>query len=81
MQVQTDGSSVINHFEGSFTEEGTGSGKAIFGGGFKFADFEARKDFDSTYLLELGVIGVQSGRNWGVIKERLINRLLSIYKK
>ena len=48
LQGQPDGSSVGNIFEGSFTGEGTGSGKAIFEGGFKFAASEARKKFDST---------------------------------
>ena len=37
-----------NIFEGSFTEEGTGAGKDIFEGGFKFAASEARKKSDST---------------------------------
>ena len=43
IQGQPDGYSVRNMFEGSFTEEGTGSVKAIFEGGFKFAASEARK--------------------------------------
>ena len=43
LQGQPDGSSVRNIFEGSFTEEGAGSGNAIFEGGFKFAASEARK--------------------------------------
>ena len=47
LQGQPDGSSVRNVFEGSFTEEGTGSGKAIFEGGFKFSASGARKNFDS----------------------------------
>ena len=37
LQGQNDVSSVQNIFEGSVTEEGTGSGKAIFEGWFKFA--------------------------------------------
>ena len=37
LQGQSDGYSVSNIFEGSFTEEIIGSGKAIFEGGFKFA--------------------------------------------
>ena len=37
-----------NIFEDSCTEEGTGVGKAIFEGAFKFSAFEARKNFDST---------------------------------
>ena len=48
LQGHTDGSSVRNIFEGSFTEEGTGAGKDIFEGGFKFAASEARKKFNST---------------------------------
>ena len=47
MQDQPDGSSVINMFEGSFTEEGTGAVKDIFEGGFKFVAYEAGKKFDS----------------------------------
>ena len=49
MQGQPDGSSVRNIFEGSFTEEVTVSGKAIFGVGLKFSASEARKKSDSTY--------------------------------
>ena len=37
-----------NILEGSFTEEGTGAGKAIFEGGFKFSASGERKKFDST---------------------------------
>ena len=48
LQGQSGGYSVINVFEDSCTEEGTGAGKAIFEGGFKFAVSEARKKFDST---------------------------------
>ena len=57
LQGQPDGSSVSNIFEGPFTEEGTGAGKAIFEGGFKFADSEARKNFDITYSADQGAIG------------------------
>ena len=46
LQGQSDGSSVRNIFEGLFTEEGTGLGKAIFDGGFKFSASEARKKFN-----------------------------------
>ena len=46
LQGQPDGFSVRNIFEGSFTYEGTGSGKAIFEGMFKFAASEAKKKFD-----------------------------------
>ena len=38
-----------NIFEGSFTEEGTVSGKAIFEGVFKDAASDARKNFGSIY--------------------------------
>ena len=37
-----------NVFEGSFTEEGTGAGTAIFEGLFKYASSEARKKLDRT---------------------------------
>ena len=47
LQGKTDGSSVINICKGSFTEDGTGSGKSIFEGGFKFSASEARRKFDS----------------------------------
>ena len=48
LQDNSDGSSVRNIFEYSCTEEGTGVGKGISKGGFKFSAFEARKNFDST---------------------------------
>ena len=48
MQGQPNGYSVINIFEGSFTEEVMGAGKDIFEGVFKLAAFEERKKFDST---------------------------------
>ena len=37
-----------NMFEGSFDEEGMGTGKSIFEGGSKFAASKARKKFDIT---------------------------------
>ena len=37
---------MINIFEGLFTDEVGGARKAIFEGGFKFADSEARNKFD-----------------------------------
>ena len=40
LQVHPDGSSVSNVFEGSFTEEVTVSGKAIFERGLKFLSSE-----------------------------------------
>ena len=48
IQGQPDGYLVRNMFEGSFTEEVTGAGKAIFEWGFKFSASEARKNFYST---------------------------------
>ena len=48
MQGQPDESSVRNIFEGSFTEDGTGSGKDIFEVGLMFAYSDARKKFDGT---------------------------------
>ena len=46
-----------NIFEVSFTEEGTGAGKYIFEGGFKFVASEARTEFDITYSDDQGYIG------------------------
>ena len=37
-----------NILEGSFTEEGTGAGNAIFEGGFKFSASETRNNLYST---------------------------------
>ena len=48
LQVHPDGSLVRNIFEDSCTEEGTGAGKGIFEGGFKFASSEERNNSDST---------------------------------
>ena len=45
MKGHPDVSSVINIFEHSFTEEGTGGRKDIFEGGYKCAASEARKIF------------------------------------
>ena len=42
---------------GSFTEDGTGSGQAIFEEGFNFSASEARKKFDSTASADRGAIG------------------------
>ena len=66
MQGQSDGSSVNNISEGSFTEEGTGARKAIFERGFKFAASEARKKFDITASEYRGAIGEQLGINQGL---------------
>ena len=44
MQDHSDGYLMRNIFEYSFTEEGMGSVKDIFEGGFKFAASEARKN-------------------------------------
>ena len=60
-----------NIFEGSFTEEVTIAGNAIFEGVFKFAAPEARKKFDSTASADQGAIGEQSGSNRGVIGEKM----------
>ena len=49
MQGHTDGSTVRNMFEGSFTEEETGAGKDIFEGRLKFSASEARHNFDRIY--------------------------------
>ena len=49
LQGKPDGSSLRNVFEGSFTEESTRGGKAIFEGGLKFAASETRKKLYSTY--------------------------------
>ena len=46
IQGQPGVSSLRNIYEGSFTEYGTLSGKAIFEEGFKFASSEASKKFD-----------------------------------
>ena len=62
MQGPPDGSSVSNIFEGSFTEEGTGAGKAIFEIGFKFAAYESRNKLDCTASADQGAVGEQSGR-------------------
>ena len=43
LQGHPDGSSEINIFDDSCTEEGTEAGEDIFEGGFKFAASEARK--------------------------------------
>ena len=48
MKFQPDVSLVSNIFEGSFTEEVTGSGKSVFEVGFNFEASEARKKFYST---------------------------------
>ena len=69
LQGYPDGYSVRNVFEGSFTEDGTGSGKSFFEGGFKFAASESRKKFDSTASADRGAIGEQLGSDWGVIGE------------
>ena len=48
LQGQPDGFSVRHIFEDSCTEEGIGSGKAIFEGRFKFVSSDAGKNFYST---------------------------------
>ena len=54
---------------GSFTKEGTGSGRAIFEGGFKLSAYESKKKFYSTASADWGSIGEQTGSNRGVIGE------------
>ena len=48
LQGNPGGSSDRNNFEDSVAELGTGSGKDIFEGGFKFAAFDARNNFNRT---------------------------------
>ena len=64
MQSHPDGSSVISIFEGTFTVEGTGSGRAIFEGRFKFSASEERKKFYSTASSDQ-VIREQCFGDWG----------------
>ena len=80
MQGQPDGSSVII-FKGSLTAYVTGPGKYIFEGGFKFAAFEARKEFNITDSEDWGEIVEQLGIYLRVIGEQAIEGLLSIYEK
>ena len=70
-----------NIVECSFTEEGMGSGKAIFEGGLNFANSEERKKFDNTASAEQKGIGEQLGRYFSVIMERAVERLLARNKK
>ena len=56
-QGHPDGYSVRNILEGSFTEELTVSGKAVFEGGFKFPASKARNKFTDTASSERGEIG------------------------
>ena len=48
LQNQPYGYSVRNIFVDPFTEGGTGAGKFIFEGGFKFAASKERKKFNSS---------------------------------
>ena len=57
-------------FEGSFVEEGTGAGKSIFEGVFKFSACESMKRLD-----------IKDSSDWGGIGDKLIERLLEIYEK
>ena len=68
-------------FEGSFTEDGNLSVKAIFGGGLNFTSSETRKNFDITASEDQGAIGGQSGSDQGVIGDQAIEQLLVIYDK
>ena len=81
LKGQPDGSSVRNIFQGSFTEEGMVSGKAIFEGGFKFSTSVARKKFNSTDSSDRRAIWGQSGSDFLVIGEHAIDQFLSIYDK
>ena len=49
LKGQPNESLVRTDYEGSFTEEVTEKGKAVFEGVFNFAASEVRKNFDSTY--------------------------------
>ena len=64
LQCHHDGSSMRNVIEGSFTEEGTGSGNYIFEVGLKFSASATRKNFDSTASSDQGAIGEQSGSDF-----------------
>ena len=77
MKGQPDGSSVENICEGSFTEEGTGPGKAIFEKGLRFSASEARKKFYITDSEDRGAIRVRLG----VIGERAIKQSLVIHER
>ena len=70
-----------NILEGSFTEEGTGSGNDIFQEGFKFSASESRKKFDKIDSVDRGETEERLGSNWGVIGECAIEILLEIYEK
>ena len=90
LQGQSDRYSERNIFKGSFTEKGTVSVKAIFEGGLKFSESEARKKFNSTASPEdKGDIGEWLGSDWGEsdqaidgdlweIRSTVINELESI---
>ena len=64
LQGQSDGYSVSNIFEGSFTEEGKGAVRGFFEEGFNFSSSEERKKFASTASADLGEIGEQSGSSF-----------------
>ena len=61
-----------NVFEVSFTQEGTGTGKSVFEGGFKFSASEARKKFNSkhsavqVYEEQSAYKSIQEHQNWRV---------------
>ena len=67
LQGQPDEYSTRNVFEGLFTKEVTGPGKAVFKGRFKFAASKARNKLDITALADCGAIGEQLGSNWGLV--------------
>ena len=64
LQGWNDGSSVRIFFKGSFTEEVTVEGKAIFEGGFKFAGSEAINKFNITASADRRAIGEQLGETF-----------------
>ena len=70
LQYQTNGYSVKNILEGSFTEEVTGTGNAIFEGGLKFEASEARKKLDITDSADQVAIGEVLGRDRGVSDQK-----------
>ena len=61
LQGRPDGSSVRNIFEGSFTEEGMGSGNDIFERKLIFSASEARNNTKRTDLGDQRVIGERLG--------------------
>ena len=75
LQGQSDGSSVRNIFEGSFTEEVTVSVKAVFEVVLKFEASEAGKNFDRTDSVYKEEIGERSGNDWGANNQAIAGNL------